>query len=150
MLTNLWQSIIQLSLVALVIIIVAYMIYAISLSVVFRRLGAKPRYAFIPGYNYIVLIRTLGLPKSWQATAFVPYIGQIYSVAVGVRLGKIFGKNKAFSSIWLTIGAPIGMPMIALSKITPDLSAIDEPAPKIDQKKLRKLSLHPKKAKNKA
>ncbi len=150
MLTNLWQSIIQLSLVALVIIIVAYTIYAISLSVVFRRLGAKPWYNFIPRHNYIVLIRTLGLPKTWQTTAFVPYIGQIYSVAVGVRLGKIFGKNKTFSSIWLTIGAPIGMPMIALSKMTPDLSVINEPAPKIDPKKLRKLSWRTKKAKSEA
>jgi len=111
--------------------------YVIGLSVVFRRLGAKAWQAFIPGYNYLVLIHILGLPKTWQATAFVPYVGQIYSVAVGVRLGKIFGKDAAFSSLWLTVGAPIGMPLIALSKVKPKLSVIKEPAPHIDPKQLQ-------------
>lgn len=137
MLANLWHSIMQLGLGILLAIIVAYVIYAVGLSLVFRRLGVRAWPAFVPGYNYITLIRALGLPKSWQATAFIPYVGQIYAVAVGVRLGKIFGKDAVFSSFWLTLGAPIGMPLIAFSKVEPDLTVIKEPVPQIDTKKIQ-------------
>ncbi len=132
------QTLLQIGLWAVGILVLAYFLYMLGLFFVFRRLGANPWPAFVPAYNYIVLIRVLGLPVSWQAAAFVPYLGQIYSIAVGVRLGKIFGKSVAFSSFWLTIGAPIGMPILALSKHKPDLSVIDEPAPRIDTKKLQK------------
>jgi hypothetical protein len=111
-----------------------------GLSLVFRRLGAKVWPAYVPAYNYIALIRTLGLPKSWQAVAFVPYLGQVYSIPIAIRLGKIFRKNAAFSSLWLTIGAPIGMLLIALSKQQLDLDVLKEPAPHIDTKKLKRLA----------
>lgn len=138
MLQSLMDWVIQVGIGVALFMAVAYVMYMFGLSLVFRRLGAKMWPALIPAYNYIILIRVLGLPISWQAVAFVPYVGQIYSIAIGIRLGKIFGKGTAFSSVWLTIGAPVGMLVLAFSKHPLDLSVIKEPAPHIDTKKLQK------------
>ncbi|QQS26923.1 hypothetical protein IPM44_04410 [bacterium] len=132
----LWQLILGVGLT----LILAYLVYMLGLGLVFRKLGQRMWPAYIPAYNYIVLIRILGLPKSWQAVAFVPYLGPIYSIPIGIRLGKIFGKSPAFSSFWLTIGAPVGMLVLAFSKKSLNLDVIKEPAPKIDTKKLKELT----------
>ncbi|MDQ5944344.1 MAG: hypothetical protein QG658_411 [Patescibacteria group bacterium] len=132
----LWQLIIGVGLA----LALAYLVYMLGLGLVFRRLGEKMWLAYVPAYNYLVLIRILGLPKSWQAVVFVPYLGPIYSIPIGIRLGKIFGKGAAFSSFWLTLGAPVGMLIIAFSKKPLNLDVIKEPTPHIDTKKLKQLS----------
>lgn len=132
----LWQLIIGLGMT----LVLAYLVYMLGLGLVFRRLGTKMWLAYIPAYNYLILIRTLGLPKSWQAVALIPYLGPIYSIPIGIRLGKIFGKGPAFSSFWLTIGAPVGMLIIAFSKKPLNLAVIKEPPPTIDTKKLKELT----------
>ena len=147
MIETLLNALIQIILSVGLTLIIAYCVYMFGLSLVFRRLGTKAWPAYVPAYNYLVLIRVLGLPKSWQAVAFVPYVGQIYSVAIGIRLGKIFGKGIAFSSFWLTLGAPIGMIVLAFSRKPLDMSVIKEPAPHIDTKKLQKAMQGKKKAK---
>lgn len=111
-----------------------------GLGLVFRRLGKKIWPAYLPAYNYIVLIRLLGLPKSWQAVAFVPYLGQVYSIPIAIRLGKIFHKSAAFSSLWLTVGAPVGMLVIAFTKTPLNLDAINDPAPRVDVEKIKVLT----------
>ncbi|MFO0955438.1 MAG: DUF5684 domain-containing protein [Candidatus Saccharibacteria bacterium] len=147
MIESLLNALLQILLSVGLTLIIAYCVYMFGLSLVFRRLGTKAWPAYVPAYNYLVLIRVLGLPKSWQAVAFVPYVGQIYSVAIGIRLGKIFGKGIAFSSFWLTLGAPIGMIVLAFSRKPLDMSVIKEPAPHIDTKKLQKAMQGKKKAK---
>lgn len=132
----LWQLILGVGLT----LVLAYLVYMLGLGLVFRKLNQKMWPAFIPAYNYIVLIRVLGLPKSWQAVALVPYLGPIYSIPIGIRLGKIFGKSAAFSSFWLTLGAPVGMLIIVFTKKPLKLEVIDEPAPTIDTKKLKELT----------
>ena len=140
MIVDILQWLLQLILSVGLAMILAYLVYRLGLSLVFRRLGQKMWPAYIPAYNYIVLIRVLGLPKTWQAVAFVPYLGPIYSIPIGIRLGKIFGKSTAFSSFWLTLGAPVGMLILAFSKKPLRLEVIKEPAPTIDTKKLKQLT----------
>lgn len=119
-----------------------YVFYAIGLSLVFAQLGAKRRQAFLPVYNYYVLIRALGLPKAWFLGALIPYVGTVYSIAIAIRLGKIYGHGVAFSSTWLTFGAPAGMFILARRRPR-QLAVIKEPAPHIDTKKIqRKLKKH--------
>ncbi len=135
MIESLLNALLQILLSVGLTLIIAYCVYMFGLSLVFRRLGTKAWPAYVPGYNYLVLIRVLGLPKSWQAVAFVPYVGQIY------------GKGIAFSSFWLTLGAPIGMIVLAFSRKPLDMSVIKEPAPHIDTKKLQKAMQGKKKPK---
>lgn len=132
------QSILQLGLGVMIIIAVTYVMYMIGLSLVLRQLGYSGWVAFVPVYNYYHLIRAVGLPRRWFGLAIVPYAGTLYALAISVRLGKIYHRGVAFSSTWLTIGAPIGMFIIAFSKRGRDLSVIHEPPPKIDPKDLQK------------
>lgn len=140
MITDLLRWLWELILGVGIVFIIAYIVYMFGLGLVFRKLGHTMWQAYIPAYNYIVLIRILGLPKSWQAVAFIPYIGSVYSIPVGIRLGKIFSKTAAFSSFWLTLGAPVGMLVLVSSKEPLKMAVIKEPAPKIDTKKLKKLT----------
>ena len=112
-----------------------YLVYCIGLSLVFKKLSTPRWRAFIPMINYFSLINALGLPKSWYGASIVPYAGTVYSIAIAIRLGKVFGKGTAFSSFWLTAAAPVGMFVISLSKVKLDLAVIKSPAPAIDPRK---------------
>lgn len=93
------------------VIVVAYAWYCLCLSLVFCKLQTPWWQAFIPGYNFMALMNSVGLPRHWFFYALVPYVGFVYSLATAERLGRAFGKSFAYSATWLTVGAFIGMAM---------------------------------------
>lgn len=127
----------SLGLTAILFFAFAYLLYMIGLSFVFKQLNFPTWQAFIPLYNYYVLIQAVGLPKRWFGLAIVPYAGAVYALAISIRLGKIYHRGIAFSSTWLTFAAPIGMFVIALSKQKRDMSVIKEAPPAIDTRQLQ-------------
>lgn len=121
-------------LAAIVGLCVLYVIYVAGLARVFVRLG-QPRWkAFVPGYNYYILIVTLRIPKRWFAQSLIPYAGTIYAFAVANRLGKVFNRSWKFSSVWLTYGGLVGMHVIARDKRPLNLAALEE-RPRIARRK---------------
>lgn len=111
--------------------------YCVGLSLVLRKLNKRIWPAFLPIYNYKVLIESLGLPERWFFYSLVPYAGTVYSVAVAERLGKIFSRGFVFSSFWLTIGSPIGMYILGLGKTKPNYEIISSPPPKLSSIKAK-------------
>ncbi len=124
---------------AVLILFLLYLWYCFCLALVFKKLQVAWWPAFVPGYNFMTLMGSVGLPRKWFFFALVPYVGFVYSLATAERLGKAFNKSFAYSATWLTIGAAVGMAQLGLSKKEqPDLSIRDLPVPSIRQlKKLR-------------
>lgn len=112
----------------------AYLVYIIGLAKVFKQLDIPGWKALIPGYNFYVLIQAMGAPKRWFIVSLVPYIGAVYSLAIALRLGKMFGRGVIFSATWLTIGAPVGIWVIARQDGKPDFQVLTEPPLLISRK----------------
>jgi hypothetical protein len=125
------QLLYNLGIIVIVALIVMYIMYSVGLAKVFIKLGEIWWKAFIPLYNFKKLISILNLPKKWFVLSLTPYLGTIYSVAVAYRLGRVFGKGLAYSSVWLIIGSPIGMLQIGFTKKPMHLDVLKEPAPRI-------------------
>lgn len=133
--TMILNAIRSLGLVVIVGLFLVYLAYMIGLAMVFRQLGHRPLLAFVPLYNFYRLIAILNLPTRWFYPSLVPYVGTIFSVAVAMRLGKVYGHGLAYSAVWLTYGAPLGMNMLAFSKRKPNLAILKEPPLSISQVK---------------
>ncbi len=132
------EAIAQFGMIVIAIILVAYFWYCICLAAVLRKLQTPWWQAFVPGYNFMALMASVGLPRHWFFYALVPYVGFVYSLATAERLGRAFGKSFAYSATWLTIGAFIGMARLGFSKEVPDLSIKTQPIPNVTNlKKLR-------------
>ena len=93
--------------------------------------------AFVPILNFRELVIATGLPNRWFLYCLIPYAGGIYSIAVAERLGKMFGKNFAFSAFWLTLASPIGMNILGLGKIKPNKEIAKNPSPNLNELKTR-------------
>lgn len=96
--------------------IIAYFVYMVGLIFVLKRLHRLSWMAFVPVVNYYAQVRSINAPKHWFWGALVPVVGAVYAGSTAIRMGAIFGRGPAFSLVWLTIGAPIGMFVIALGK----------------------------------
>ena len=124
---------------------VAYLIYMIGLAVIFRRLHVPAWKAFIPFLNFYALIKAMGAPSYWFFAALLPYVGFVYSVAVALRLGNIFGRGVIFSATWLTLGAPVGVWVVVRDGKEPNLEILNEP-PQLVSRKQHKANLAAAKA----
>lgn len=122
-----------------VILVVAYIAYMIGLILVLRRLGRVSWHAFIPLLNYYAQIRAINAPGRWFLLSLPPYIGAAYAGSAAIRLGAIFGRGPAFSLIWLTFGAPIGMFVLAFTRRPIDHEILNEKAHLLDLKAIKRL-----------
>ncbi len=134
------------SLILLIVFLVSYFTYCFGLFFVFKKINARPWFAFVPILNFHELVMATGLPNRWFLYCLLPYAGGIYSIAVADRLGRMFGKRFAFSAFWLTIGSPLGMNILGFNKRTPDFSIKKEPKPDLNELKYRLKRLKSKKA----
>lgn len=96
--------------------IIAYFFYMLGLIFVLKRMHRLTWLAFVPGVNYYAQVRAINAPKSWFWGALVPIAGAVYAGSTAIRLGAIFNRGPGFSLFWLTIAAPVGMFVIALSR----------------------------------
>jgi hypothetical protein len=114
--SSLWATIIDVGVAVALAAAIAYLMYMVGLILVLRRLRRLTWKAFVPVLNFYAQVKAVNAPSSWFALALTPYVGAVYAGSIAIRLGAIFNKNAAFSVVWLTIGAPIGMFIIARSK----------------------------------
>lgn len=103
---------------------VIYTIYVIILSVLmgistwklFKKMGYNPLFAFIPFYNYYIILKETDHPKWWSLLSYFPIVGPIMMTVFHLFLMEKFGK-KLIQHKLLTIFLPfIYMATINYSK----------------------------------
>lgn len=108
-----------------------YTVYVLILSVLmgistwklFKKMGYSPLFAFIPFYNYFIILKETKHPKWWAILSYLPIVGPIMMSVFHLYLVKKFGKT-LFKDQILTVILPfIYMAVINYSK---DLELEDE------------------------
>ncbi|MGO4710317.1 signal peptidase I [Chryseobacterium sp. 2TAF14] len=103
-----------------------YTVYVLILSVLmgistwklFKKLGYNPLFAFIPFYNYFIILKETKHPKWWAILSYLPIVGPIMMSVFHLYLMKKFGKN-LFKDQLLTVILPfIYMAVVNYSKDT--------------------------------
>ncbi|EJL74322.1 signal peptidase I [Chryseobacterium populi] len=90
-----------------------YTVYVLILSVLmgistwklFKKLGYSPLFAFIPFYNYFIILKETKHPKWWAVLSYLPIVGPIMMSVFHLYLMKKFGKN-LFKHQLLTVILP--------------------------------------------
>jgi hypothetical protein len=130
-------ALINIGLAVVIVMVVAYLSYMLGLIFVLRRMGRLTWLAFIPIVNYYAQVRAINAPKRWFLLSMPPYIGAVYAGSVAIRLGAIFGRGPAWSLVWLTLGSPVGMYILAFSRRPIDVTILDEEAHLLDIKAVK-------------
>ncbi|MCT2406862.1 signal peptidase I [Chryseobacterium antibioticum] len=90
-----------------------YTVYVLILSVLmgistwklFKKMGHNPVFAFIPFYNYFLILKETEHPKWWAILSYLPIVGPIMMSAFHIYLMKKFGKS-LFKDQLLTVILP--------------------------------------------
>ncbi len=127
-----------------------YTVYVLILSVLmgistwklFKKMGYNPLFAFIPFYNYFIILKETKHPKWWAILSYLPIVGPIMMSVFHLYLVKKFGKT-LFKDQILTVILPfIYMAVINYSK---DVELEDENANDLfltDEEKTLKRKIH--------
>lgn len=103
---------------------VIYSVYVLILSVfmgistwkLYKKMGYNPLFAFIPFYNYYIILKETKNPKWWMIFAYFPVVGTIMMSVFHLFLMKKFGK-KLIQHQLLTVFLPfIYMAILNYSK----------------------------------
>jgi signal peptidase I len=88
----------------------------ISTWKMFKKMGYSPLFAFIPFYNYFIILKETKHPKWWAILSYLPIVGPIMMSVFHLYLVKKFGKT-LFKDQILTVILPfIYMAVINYSK----------------------------------
>ncbi len=71
----------------------------------FKKMGLNPVFAFIPFYNYFLILKETKHPKWWFLMAYLPIVGPIMMTVFHLFLMKHFGKSSFFQKL-MTIFLP--------------------------------------------
>ena len=90
-----------------------YLIYVLILSVImgistwklFKKMGYNPLFAFVPFYNYFIILKETNHSKWWTVLSYIPIIGPIMMTVFHIFLMKHFGKRSLIQTL-LTIFLP--------------------------------------------
>lgn len=103
-----------------------YLIYVLVLSVImgvstwklFKKMGYNPLFAFVPVYNYFIILKETNHSKWWAILSYIPIVGSIMMTVFHIFLMKHFGKKSLIQTL-LTIFLPfIYMAVVNYSKDT--------------------------------
>jgi len=123
-----------------VLLVGSYVVYMVGLILVLRRLSRLTWLAFVPLANYYAQVRAINAPRRWFAWSLIPYVGAVYVGSVAIRLGMIFGRGPAFSLVWLTFGAPVGMMILGLSRGPVNVEYLEQTPKLLDVKAIKQQS----------
>jgi hypothetical protein len=126
--------------VVAILLVASYVAYMVGLILVLQRLGRLSWLAFVPLLNYFAQVRAINGPSRWFAFSLIPYVGAVYVGSVAIRLGLIFGRGPAFSLVWLTFGAPVGMYILAFSQGPLHTEFLEQKPKLLDVKALKRQS----------
>lgn len=100
--------------------VLTYSLYILILSLLmgvstwrlFQKMGYSPLVAFIPFYNYFIILKETEKPKWWVTFTYFPIVGTIMISVFHLFLMEKFGKN-SFSQKLMTVF----LPFIFMAKI---------------------------------
>lgn len=101
-----------------------YAVYVLILSVLmglstwklFKKMGYNPAFAFIPFYNYFIILKETKHPKWWAILSYLPIVGPIMMSVFHIYLMKKFGKTLVQHQILTVILPFIYMASVNYSK----------------------------------
>ena len=97
-------------------IAVLSILMGISTWKLFKKMGLNPIFAFIPFYNYFLILKETKHTKWWFIMAYLPIVGPIMMTVFHVFLMKHFGKSSTINQL-LTVFLPfIYMAVVNYSK----------------------------------
>ncbi len=106
-------------------VLILSLLMGISTWKLFKKMGYSPLFAFIPFYNYFIILKETKHPKWWAILSYLPIVGPIMMSVFHIYLMKKFGKS-LFQNQLLTVILPfIYMATVNYSK---DVEIEDENA----------------------
>ncbi|WP_026315394.1 signal peptidase I [Riemerella columbina] len=93
--------------------ILKYSLYVLIVSVLmglsswklFKKMGYNPLFAFIPFYNYMIVLKETKHPQWWAILSYLPIVGPIMMSVFHLFLVRKFGKTSFFEQ-FLTVVLP--------------------------------------------
>ncbi|WP_370895802.1 signal peptidase I [Chryseobacterium gossypii] len=99
-------------------VLILSLLMGISTWKLFKKMGYSPLFAFIPFYNYFIILKETKHPKWWAIMSYLPIVGPIMMSVFHIYLMKKFGKS-LFQHQLLTVILPfIYMAVVNYSKDT--------------------------------
>ncbi|MGC4129446.1 MAG: signal peptidase I [Bergeyella sp.] len=86
-------------------VLVLSVLMGISTWKLFKKMGYSPFFAFIPFYNYYIILKETENPKWWSVLSYLPIVGPIMMTVFHLFLMKKFGKT-SFTQRLLTVILP--------------------------------------------
>lgn len=86
-------------------VLILSLLMGISTWKLFKKLGYNPLFAFIPFYNYLIILKETKHPKWWAILSYFPIVGPIMMSVFHLYLMKKFGKT-LFQHQLLTVILP--------------------------------------------
>lgn len=86
-------------------VLILSLLMGISTWKLFKKMGYSPLFAFIPFYNYFIILKETKHPKWWAILSYLPIVGPIMMSVFHIYLMKKFGKS-LFQNQLLTVILP--------------------------------------------
>ncbi|ASK32220.1 S26 family signal peptidase [Chryseobacterium sp. T16E-39] len=86
-------------------VLILSLLMGISTWKLFKKLGYSPLFAFIPFYNYFIILKETKHPRWWAILSYFPIVGPIMMSVFHLYLMKKFGKS-LFKDQLLTVILP--------------------------------------------
>jgi len=77
--------------------IVLYVIGALAFYGIFKKANKTPWAAFVPFYNFYILLEVVGRPGWWLILYFIPFVNLVVFIIVMIDLAKSFGKGGGYA-----------------------------------------------------
>ncbi|WP_294278499.1 signal peptidase I [uncultured Chryseobacterium sp.] len=99
-------------------VVILSLLMGISTWKLFKKMGYNPVFAFVPFYNYFIILKETKHPKWWALLSYLPIVGPIMMSVFHIYLMKKFGKSLTQQQL-LTVFLPfIYMAVVNYSKDT--------------------------------
>ena len=91
--------------------LVGYVIAGLCTMGMFKKAGKPQWAAFIPIYNWIVLLEIIGRPIWWVILLLIPCVNIIAWIILALDIAKSYGQSQGFG---IALGVGILLPIITL------------------------------------
>jgi signal peptidase I len=95
-----------------------YLLWATGLGLLFKKAGEDLWKAYVPLYNFYIIIKITGRPSWWVIMLIIPILNFFYALGLLLDLAKCFGKNKFYQHALILIASPFYLLYMGLSEKT--------------------------------
>jgi len=91
--------------------LLGYVIAGLCMMGMFKKAGKPQWAAFIPIYNWIVLLEIIGRPVWWVILLIIPCVSIVAWIILALDIAKSYGQSQGFG---IALGVGILLPIITL------------------------------------